>query len=134
MEKSARADCVGTKRSGSLEWNKRPLIMTMSKEGWKMCLSKVVRSTLVRCQGQLSSGCFLGAKALPPAGSLCRQPERADPGPDTRWLYAALKDRWGGSPDPLEVRCRVEMRGGHSGSSAVEMEVRGSGLEERRGL
>lgn len=108
VEKSARADCVGTKRSGSLEWNKRPLIMTMSKEGWKMCLSKVVRSTLVRCQGQLSSGCFLGAKALPPAGSLCRQPERADPGPDTRWLYAALKDRWGekssGGSRNLEVR------------------------------
>lgn len=31
---------------------------------------------------------------MPPAGSLCRQPERADPGPDARWLYAALKDRW----------------------------------------
>lgn len=31
---------------------------------------------------------------MPPAGSLCCQPGRADPGTDTRWLCASLKDRW----------------------------------------
>lgn len=38
------------------------------------------------------------------------------------------------SPDPLEMGCKVRMRGGHSGRSVIEMDVRGLDLEERREL
>jgi hypothetical protein len=86
------------RRSGSLEWNKRPLPMTMSQEVRRCVFHNMVRNTLVRCPGvrpalqwMLPGG---GGQGLATGWISSLSARESRPGPDTRWLCATLKDRW----------------------------------------